>query len=142
MSKSDEIRLRHMHDAACKILAFTQDRTREDLDTDELLALATVRLIEILGEAAKNVSPSIREQTCKHDRNLTQWHSLCDNQTAIACWLESARTTLALALCLNLSSLLKPYPSGRHRGTDSIQRQNTPHGTARVSVIASDPHSI
>ncbi|MGK7909469.1 MAG: DUF86 domain-containing protein [Synechococcus sp.] len=63
MSKSDEIRLRHMHDAACKILAFTQDRTREDLDTDELLALATVRLIEILGEAAKNVSPSIREQS-------------------------------------------------------------------------------
>lgn len=63
MSKSDEIRLRHMLDAIYKILAFIQDRSREDLDMDEMLAPATVRLIEILGEAAKNVSPSIRERS-------------------------------------------------------------------------------
>lgn len=61
MSKADEIiRLRHMLDAIQKVLTFTQDRTRQDLDTDEMLALATIRLIEILGEAAKNISPEIK----------------------------------------------------------------------------------
>ena len=33
-----------------------------DLDTDEMLALAIVRLVEILGEAAKNVSQDLRDQ--------------------------------------------------------------------------------
>lgn len=64
MVKTDDaIRLRHMLDAAQKILVFTQGRDRQDLDTDEMLALAIVRLIEILGEAAKNVSPEIQAAT-------------------------------------------------------------------------------
>ncbi|MEO1403111.1 MAG: DUF86 domain-containing protein [Cyanobacteria bacterium J06635_1] len=62
-SPEDIIRLRHMLDAAQKVLTFTQGRSRQDLDTDEMLALAVVRLIEILGEAAKNVSPEIQEAT-------------------------------------------------------------------------------
>jgi uncharacterized protein with HEPN domain len=37
-----------------------EQRTREDLDHDEMLTLAVVRLIEILGEAAKNVSDSTK----------------------------------------------------------------------------------
>ncbi|GAA6620493.1 hypothetical protein NUACC26_063090 [Scytonema sp. NUACC26] len=56
MLKTDEVRLRHILDAANQAIAFTQGRTRADLDTDTMLALAVVRLIEILGEAAKNVS--------------------------------------------------------------------------------------
>ncbi|GAB1543236.1 DUF86 domain-containing protein [Scytonema sp. NUACC21] len=56
MSKTDEVRLRHMLDAASQAIVFTQGRSRADLDTDAMLALAIVRLIEILGEAAKNVS--------------------------------------------------------------------------------------
>lgn len=63
MSDRDRVRLHHMLDAATKTLAFTQGRTRQDLDTDELLMLAILRLIEILGEAAKNVSQSIKEQS-------------------------------------------------------------------------------
>ena len=62
MSKTDEVRLRHMLDAARKAVAFTQGRTRTDLDNDEILALAVVRLIEILGEAAKNVSQTTKDQ--------------------------------------------------------------------------------
>ncbi len=62
MNNRDEVCLRHMLDAARKAIAFTQDRERTDLDTDEMLALAVVRLIEILGEAAKNVSQEIRDQ--------------------------------------------------------------------------------
>ena len=62
MSKTDEVRLQHMLDAARKAVAFTQGRTRTDLDNDEILALAVVRLIEILGEAAKNVSQTTKDQ--------------------------------------------------------------------------------
>jgi uncharacterized protein with HEPN domain len=63
MDSRDEVRLRHMLDAARKAIAFTQGHTRADLDSDELLALAVVRLVEILGEAAKNVSQDMKDQT-------------------------------------------------------------------------------
>lgn len=62
MPKTDEVRLRHMLDAARKAIAFTQNRIRTDLDNDEILALAVVRLIEILGEAAKNVSQTTKDR--------------------------------------------------------------------------------
>jgi uncharacterized protein with HEPN domain len=59
--KSDQIRIRHMVDAAQKALSFTKGRTRRDLDSDDQLALATVRLIEIIGEAAAKITPETRE---------------------------------------------------------------------------------
>lgn len=62
MSKTDEVRLRHMLDAARKAIAFTQNRIRTDLDNDEILALAVVRLIEFLGEATKNVSQTTKDR--------------------------------------------------------------------------------
>lgn len=61
-SKTDDVRLRHMLDAAKKITAFTENRFRQDLDRDEMFALAIVRLIEILGEAAKNVSEDTKNK--------------------------------------------------------------------------------
>jgi uncharacterized protein with HEPN domain len=60
--EADAIRLRHMLDAALKARSFAKDRSREDLETDEMLALALVRLLEILGEAAARVSPSVQGQ--------------------------------------------------------------------------------
>jgi uncharacterized protein with HEPN domain len=54
----DAVRLRHMLDAAHKARLFLQDRSRSDLESDEMLALAVVRLLEILGEAAARVSPT------------------------------------------------------------------------------------
>ena len=62
MPERDEVRLRHMLDASRKAVEFTDDRTRTDLDTDEMLALAVVRLVEIVGEAAKSVSVATRAQ--------------------------------------------------------------------------------
>jgi uncharacterized protein with HEPN domain len=62
MMKTDHVRVRHIVDAANKAIAFTQNRERGDLDRDEMLALATVRLIEIIGEAAKNVSEATRDR--------------------------------------------------------------------------------
>ncbi len=36
-------------------------KSRIDLDTDEILGLAIVRLLEVIGEAANNVSPAMVE---------------------------------------------------------------------------------
>lgn len=57
----DEDRLLHMLDAARKGVRFVQGRNRNDLDKDEKLALAVVHLLEILGEAAANISADFRQ---------------------------------------------------------------------------------
>lgn len=56
----DYVRLRHMLDAAEKAMDYTRDRSREDLEMDDMLSLAVVRLLEIIGEAAKSVSQQVR----------------------------------------------------------------------------------
>ena len=56
----DSTKIRHMLDAAEKAVLFMRDRTRTDLDSDEKLALAIVRLIEVLGEAASRVTDEYR----------------------------------------------------------------------------------
>lgn len=56
MFKDDQVRLRHILDAAQKAVEFSHGRTRSDLDTDVKLSLALVRLLEIIGEAAKHIS--------------------------------------------------------------------------------------
>lgn len=45
--------LRQMLDHAREAQALVQGKTRSDLDTDRLLNLALVRLLEIIGEAAR-----------------------------------------------------------------------------------------
>lgn len=41
---------------------FCDGRARQDLDGNRVLALALVKAIEIVGEAAATVSPSVRDQ--------------------------------------------------------------------------------
>jgi uncharacterized protein with HEPN domain len=60
--ESDLIRLRHMLDYAQKAEQFTGGYTRADLDTNEMLALAVIHLIEIIGEASKSVSEEFRDK--------------------------------------------------------------------------------
>ena len=62
MRKGDRIRLQHMLDAAREALLFTQGRARRDLDEDRLLVLGLVKAIEIIGEAAYQVSEDTRSQ--------------------------------------------------------------------------------
>jgi uncharacterized protein with HEPN domain len=54
--REDRVRLQHMLDASRQAIGFVHGRRRNDLDTDLLLTLALTRLVEIVGEAAKNVS--------------------------------------------------------------------------------------
>jgi uncharacterized protein with HEPN domain len=52
----DQIRLRHMLDAARQALAFADGKTRGDLDDDILLVYGVVKAVEIVGEAASRIS--------------------------------------------------------------------------------------
>jgi uncharacterized protein with HEPN domain len=51
-----------MIDAAYEATGFVQDRTRVDLDNDRKLVLALVKDIEIIGEAAYQISRPTKEQ--------------------------------------------------------------------------------
>jgi uncharacterized protein with HEPN domain len=51
-----------MFDGAREALSFVQKRRREDLDSDRLLVLGLVKAIEIIGEAAYQVSESTRAE--------------------------------------------------------------------------------
>jgi uncharacterized protein with HEPN domain len=57
----DAIRLRHMLDAGREALGFMAGRSREDLASDTMLQFAVVRAIEVIGEAAAQVSAEGRE---------------------------------------------------------------------------------
>jgi uncharacterized protein with HEPN domain len=57
MSKIDDItRLVHILDAAQKAVKLVNNKTFQDLEEDEVLTLALVKLVEIVGEAASRVS--------------------------------------------------------------------------------------
>ncbi len=58
----DTIRLKHMLDYAGEAVDLIKGKTRADLDSDRLLGLALVRLMEIIGEAARRVSPECQLQ--------------------------------------------------------------------------------
>ncbi len=53
----DLIRLQHMLDYSREALELIQKKSRKDLDSDRVLGLALVRLLEMIGEAANRVSP-------------------------------------------------------------------------------------
>ena len=60
MDKNDEIRLRHILDAVREAVAFSEGRSRSDLDKNRMLSLSLVRLLEIIGEASRGISEEIR----------------------------------------------------------------------------------
>jgi uncharacterized protein with HEPN domain len=60
MNEADRVRLRHILDAARQALSFVQGRVRGDLDCDPMLQHALVRLLEVIGEAAKGISNEAR----------------------------------------------------------------------------------
>ena len=62
MRRHDEIRLRHMLDAAREAQSFARERSRQALDRDRQLVLALVKDIEIVGEAATGVAEPTRLQ--------------------------------------------------------------------------------
>ncbi len=62
MHRDDAIRLRHMLDAIHEAMRFAQGQTRADLDGNRMLVLSLVKDIEIIGEAAYQISENTRDQ--------------------------------------------------------------------------------
>jgi uncharacterized protein with HEPN domain len=62
MPKDDLVRLRHMLDSAKEAVELIQGKSRADLDTNRVVSLALVRLLEIVGEAANRVTTATRLQ--------------------------------------------------------------------------------
>jgi len=51
-----------MLDAALKAKHFIQRRSRGVLDSDEMLALAVIRLLEVMGEATRGLSQEVKDK--------------------------------------------------------------------------------
>ena len=58
---SDNVCLRHMLDHAREAVAMVEGKVREDLDSNRMLELSLIRLIEIVGEAANRISPEFQQ---------------------------------------------------------------------------------
>jgi uncharacterized protein with HEPN domain len=62
VSRSWELFLRDMLEAARKVIRFTADRRLEAFIADEMAYDATLRNLEILGEAAKSIPEEVRQR--------------------------------------------------------------------------------
>ena len=56
----DGVRLRHMLDHGKEAVDMLRGRERRDFDSDRMLGLSIVRLLEIVGEAAARTTPETR----------------------------------------------------------------------------------
>lgn len=60
--RDDRIYVGHMLDTANKAISFVENIEREDFDNNELLRLSLTHLLQVIGEAARRVSPDFRAQ--------------------------------------------------------------------------------
>ena len=67
----DRLYLRHMLDHAAKALALAGRKSRAEFDADEVLRLALTYLVQIVGEAASQIS-----QQTKDAHPEIPWHSI------------------------------------------------------------------
>ncbi len=58
----DQVTLQQMLDSARKVLYLAARRSRPDLDDDWVATLALMQLLQIIGEAARRLSDSTRQQ--------------------------------------------------------------------------------
>lgn len=62
MPKDDLVYVGHMLDKAQEALSLVHGKTRQDYDRDTVIRLALTHLIQVIGEAARRVSPSFCER--------------------------------------------------------------------------------
>ena len=67
MTKDNSIYLNHILDAISNIISFTNDLDKEGFVNNKLVQDATIRNLEIIGEAAKNLSPEYRKENPEVD---------------------------------------------------------------------------
>ncbi|MDH5740025.1 MAG: hypothetical protein OEY77_06845 [Nitrospira sp.] len=76
MPKDEMVYVGHMLDKAREALSLSHGKIRQDYDRDVALRLALTHLFQIIGEAARRVSPQFRERY-PHISWELEWHS-CD----------------------------------------------------------------
>ena len=62
MPKDELVYVGHMLDKAHEALSLVHGKTRQDYDRDSALRLALTHLIQVIGEAARRVSPQFRDR--------------------------------------------------------------------------------
>ena len=60
--KNDRVLLIHIHREMVFLKRITADKSQEDLKKDEYFSHAVIRAIEVIGEAAKNISQDLKER--------------------------------------------------------------------------------
>ena len=60
--EDDVVRVHHMLDFVRKAIQFNKRRNRAELDSNEMLAMATIHLVEMIGEASRSVSEAFRKK--------------------------------------------------------------------------------
>ncbi len=71
MNEYDLVRLQHMLDSAQQAVMFANQKTRANLDTEQMLTFALIKAIEIIGEAAANVS-----KECQTELPQIPWRNI------------------------------------------------------------------
>ena len=71
MPPTDAVRVQHILDAARQAVDLAANRSRDHLDADITLNLSLVRLLEIIGEAARGVTPAFRDAN-----SAVAWHKM------------------------------------------------------------------
>jgi uncharacterized protein with HEPN domain len=84
MPKSDAVRVQHILDAARQAIDLAAGRSRADLDADITLNLSLVRLLEIIGEAARGVTPALRDANPQ-----VAWHKMAGMRNRLIHQLEN-----------------------------------------------------
>ena len=67
-------------------VAAASGKTREDLDSDPVLAAALERFIEVIGEAANKISPSTTDEASE-----MPWHEIVGNAQPLGVWRRVRR---------------------------------------------------
>ena len=62
MRQNNLVRIRHALDAAKKAAEFLKDKTKDDLHKNEMLSLAVVRLLEVIGESVAGLDSALKNQ--------------------------------------------------------------------------------
>ena len=62
MQKDDLVYAGHMLDMARKAISLVRGKSRNDYERDETLSLAVTHILQVIGEAARKISPQFREQ--------------------------------------------------------------------------------
>ena len=62
MQEDDLVYAGHMLDMARKAISLARGKSRSDYEPDEVLSLALTHILQVIGEAARKISPQFREQ--------------------------------------------------------------------------------